>query len=70
MFYYFKKGKNTTEMQKKICSVYEEGAMNNQTCQKWFVMFCAGVFPLHNVPRSGISVEVDSNQIKTFDNNQ
>ena len=27
MFYYFKKGKNTTEMQKKICAVYGEGAV-------------------------------------------
>ena len=27
MTYYFKKGENTTEMQKKICAVYEEGAV-------------------------------------------
>ena len=26
MFYYLKKGKNTTETQKKICVVYGEGA--------------------------------------------
>ena len=25
--HYFKKGKNTTEMQKKICAVYGEGAV-------------------------------------------
>ena len=33
--YYFKKGKNTTEMQKKkeICAVYEEGAVTDGTCQ-------------------------------------
>ena len=30
MLYYFKKGKNTTEMQKKmICAVYGEGAMTD-----------------------------------------
>ena len=29
MFYYFKKGKNTTEMQKKICAVYGEGAVTD-----------------------------------------
>ena len=26
MLYYFKKGKNTTQMQKKICAAYGEGA--------------------------------------------
>ena len=27
MLYYFKKGKNATEMQKQICAVYGEGAV-------------------------------------------
>ena len=39
MLYYFKKGKNATEMQKKICAVYGERAVTDQTCQKWFVKF-------------------------------
>ena len=39
MLYYFKKGKNATEMQKKICAVCGEGAVTDQTCQKWFVKF-------------------------------
>ena len=34
VLYYFKKGKNTTEMQKKICAVYGEGAVTDQTFQK------------------------------------
>ena len=34
MLYYFKKGKNKTEMQKKICAVYGEGAVTDQMCQK------------------------------------
>ena len=38
-FYYFKKDQNTTEMQKKICAVYGERAVTDQTCQKWFVKF-------------------------------
>ena len=29
MLYYFKKGKNTTKMQKKICAVYGEGAVTD-----------------------------------------
>ena len=39
MLYYFKEGKNATEMQKKICAVYGEGAVTDQMCQKWFVKF-------------------------------
>jgi len=32
MLYYFEKGKNTIEMQKKICAVYRESAMTDQMC--------------------------------------
>ena len=39
MCYYFKKGKNATETQKKICAVYRVCAVTDQTCQKWFVKF-------------------------------
>ena len=66
MFYYFKKGKNTTERQKKICAVYGEGAVTDQTCQKWFAKFRAGDFSLDDVPRSGGPVEVESDQIETL----
>ena len=34
MFYYFKKGKNTTEMKKKICAVCGEGSVSDCMCQK------------------------------------
>ena len=71
MLYYFKKGKNTTEMQKKICAVYGEGAVTDQMCQKWFVNFRDGDFSLDNSPWSGRPVEVDSDQIETLiENNQ
>ena len=39
MFHYFKKGKSATEMQKKICIVYGEGAVTDWTCEKWFAKF-------------------------------
>ena len=39
MLYYFKKGKNATEIQKKICVVYGEGSVTDWTCQKWFATF-------------------------------
>ena len=38
LLYCYKKGKTKTEMQKKICAVYREGAVTDQTC------FCAGDF--------------------------
>ena len=31
-------------MQKKSYAVYREGAVSDQTCQKWFVKFHAGGF--------------------------
>ena len=63
--YYFKKGKNATETHKKICAMYGEGAVTDQTCQKWFTKFHTGDFSLDNAPLSGRPVEVDSDQIKT-----
>ena len=52
ILYYFKKGKNITKTLKKICAVYEEGAVTDWTCQKWFVKFHAGDFSQDNTPRS------------------
>ena len=43
VLYYFKRGKNTIETQKLICAVYEEGAVTDQRCQKWFVKFLGSV---------------------------
>ena len=37
--YYFKKGKNATEMQIKTCAVYGEGAVSDRMCQKWIGKF-------------------------------
>ena len=66
MLYYFKKGKNATEMQKKICTVYGEGAVTDKTCQKWFTKFRARDFSLADASWSYRPVEVDSNQIETL----
>ena len=63
--YYFKKGKNAPETQRKICAGYGEGAETDQICQKQFVKFCAGDFSLDHAPWSGRPGEVDSDQIET-----
>ena len=39
MFYYFKKGKNTTETDKRISAVYGLGALTDWVYKKWFVKF-------------------------------
>ena len=71
MLYYFKRGKNATEMQKKICAVSGEGAITGQTCRKWFAKFHAGDLSLDDAQQLGRSVEVDYNQIETLiENNQ
>ena len=71
MLCYFKKGKNATEMQKKICAVYGEGAGTDWHVKRGFAEFCAGDFSLDDAAHSGRPVKVDSNQIKTLiENNQ
>ena len=49
--------------------MYEEGAMTDQTCQKWFARFHARDFMLDDAPQSGRQVEVDRDQIKTLTEN-
>ena len=66
MLYYFKKGINTTEIEKEIYAEYEESVVTDQICQKWFAMFRAGDFLLDDAPWTGRAVEVDSDQIKTL----
>ena len=69
--YYFKKGKNTTETQKKICVVYGKGAVTDWMCQKWFAKFLARDSSLDDAPQLGRQVEVDSDQTETLiENNQ
>ena len=70
MLYYFKKGKTTTETHtEKMCAVCGDGAVTDQTCQKWSAKFCAGDFSLNGSPRSGKPVEVDSDQTETLTEN-
>ena len=66
MLYYFKKGKNATEMPKEISAVYGEGAEANRTCQNWFATFRAGGILLDDAPWSGRPAKVDSDQIKVL----
>ena len=64
-----KKVKTQLKCNKKISTVYREGAATDRTCQKWFVKFRAGDFSPDDVPQLGRPVEVDSDQIKTLTEN-
>ena len=66
MLYYFKKAKNTTETQKKICAVYGEGAVTDWMCQTSFRKFHATDVSLDVSPWLDRSAEVDSDQIETI----
>ena len=63
--FYFKKGKNTIEMEKKICAVYGEGAVTDEMCQKWFAKFHAGDFSQDDAPWLSRPLVVDGSQIET-----
>ena len=43
---------------KKICAGYEEGAVTDWRCQKWFSEFCAGDFSLDDIPQSSRPVKL------------
>ena len=46
--------------------MYGEGAVIDQTWQKWFAKLCAGDFLLEDAPKLGRAVEVDSDQTETL----
>ena len=66
MLYHFKKSKSTVEMQKQICAVYGENAVNWSNMSKVIGEVFVDNFALDNTPWSTRTVEVDSNQIKTL----
>ena len=50
---------------KKKIVQYGGGAVTEQMCQKWFVKFHVGNFPLDDAPWSGRPIAADSEHIKT-----
>ena len=53
-----------------IYAIYRKGSMNNQMHQIWLAKFHAGDFSPINILNLGKPVEVDSNQIKTLNENK
>ena len=50
----------------KDCVVDGEGAVTEQTCQKWFAVLHAVNFSLKDSPKSARPVKVDSDKIQTL----
>ena len=63
ILFYFHKGKNATQTQKKICAVYGENVITARTCQKWFSKFREGDFSLKDSDRSGRPSTVNAHDI-------
>lgn len=66
LLYYFRKGKNASQAQKKLCAVYGDEALKERQCRNWFERFRSGDFSLKNSQRSGRPVEVDETHIKAI----
>ncbi|CAK9803068.1 Histone-lysine N-methyltransferase SETMAR [Anthophora quadrimaculata] len=66
LLYYFRKGKNASQAQKKLCAVYGNEALKERQCQNWFARFRSGDFSLKNAQRSSRPVEVDEIHIKAI----
>ena len=66
LLYYFPKGKDAVQVQKKLYDVYAEKSLTEHQCQHWFVRFHSGNFHLKDATRSGRSTEVDVDKIKAI----
>jgi len=62
MLFYFRKGKNASQTQKKICAMHSESAVDDSTCHKWFRKFRENNFNVSDA-RSGRPTETDGNEI-------
>jgi len=62
MLFYFRKGKNISQTQKKICAVHGESAIDS-TCRKWLRKFRENNFNLSDASRSKRPAEADGNEI-------
>jgi len=50
--FYYKKGKNVTQVAKKICDVYGHDAISVRVAQSWLKRFQSGNFDVKDAPCS------------------
>ena len=66
LLYYFRKGKNAVQAQKKLYDVYGGKSLTECKCQNWFARFRSGDFDLKDAPRFGRPTEVDDDKMKAM----
>ena len=66
LLYYFRKGENAVQAQKKLYDIYGAKSLTERQFQNWFARFRSRDFDLKDASRSGRSTEVDDNKIKAM----
>jgi len=66
LFYYFKKGKKTTEAREKLRRVYGRNVVKKCQCQIWFARFRDDDFSVKDAHRSGRPSKIDDDEMKTL----
>jgi [histone H3]-lysine36 N-dimethyltransferase SETMAR len=64
MFFEFRKGNNATVATKNICDVYSN-ALDIRKCQRWFNRFRSGNYDLSDAYRSGRTVDLDNDLLRS-----
>ena len=63
LYFAFRRGQNTTEAVRGICTVYGEDVISNRAGQRWFSKFKNGDFELEDAPRSGRPSRFDDDRL-------
>ena len=66
LLFYFRKGKNASQVRKRLCAVYGDEALKERQCQNWSDKFRSADFSLKDEKRFGRPVEVDDDLIKAI----
>lgn len=61
-----KQTKNPVKKSEKLCDVYSDGAIAENTCRKWFARFGSGNIELHDREHFIRPVAVDDDQIESL----
>ena len=66
LLFYFKKGKNASQVFNKLCYVYGHDAVSLRSCQRWFEKFRSGNFSVKDSSRTSRPTEINTDKIKVL----
>ena len=64
--YEFKLSQTAAETARKINQAFGNGSVNEQTVRRWFVKFRFGDFSFEDKPRSGRSIVIQDEDLRTL----